>query len=215
MSQQRFQPGREAEYRRPGKRMQRAIPQDERRARQFGRQEPIAKAELIAQRNGGRFLDEQRVRAGIDDEVADPFGLDDAAGARLAFENHDRSLAFRSSYAAGSPDTPPPMTGTSIVSSTRTEAHHAGLATACATSAARVRMNVGEVFSDSGAAQPDARVACGCGRLTSMSKRISVWSHTKPIGATSSAANPRLCPLADEVRQSGPSHGSGVLPALW
>ena len=49
---------------------------------------------------------------------------------------------------------------------------------------------------------------------TSTSNRISVWSQTNPTGTTSMLRTPdearrRMC-----SERSGPSHGSGVLPAL-
>ena len=77
-----LQPRRESEDRRTRKRMQLAIAENERSTRKFGREEPIAEPELVAQRHGGRLLHEQRVGSRIDDELADPFGPDDAARSR-------------------------------------------------------------------------------------------------------------------------------------
>ena len=74
--------------------MKLAVAQHECRARKLGRDEPIAKPELVAQRNGGGLLHEQRVGSRIDDELADALGHDDAARPLLAFEDDDRAFAF-------------------------------------------------------------------------------------------------------------------------
>ncbi len=72
--EQRLQPRRESENRRAGQRMQLAVAQDERGPRKLGREEPVAEAQLVAQRDGGRLLHEQRIRPGVDDELADALG---------------------------------------------------------------------------------------------------------------------------------------------
>ncbi len=77
-------------------------------------------------------------------------------------------------------------------------------------------MKVGELFSDAVRRSATPRSRATAAAWTSMSKRISVWSQTKPIGTTSSGARAGGGALADQRRErSGPIHGSGVRPALW
>ena len=137
--------------------MQRAVAQDVRGPRQLGREQPVAEAELVAQRDGRRFLDEQRVGTGIDDELADPLGLDDAAGRDSRSRTTTDALALRELVGRGETGDAAADDGNVDRSSSEATALdsviYAGAATACATSAASARMNVGEVFSD----------ACGAG----------------------------------------------------
>ena len=69
--------------------MQFAIAQHECRARKFCRKHSIAEPQLVTQSNGRRLLHEQRIRACIDDELADTLGDDDPAGTVLPLEDHD------------------------------------------------------------------------------------------------------------------------------
>ena len=46
--------------------MELAVAQHERGARKLGGEEPIAEAELVAQRHRGRLLNQQRVGPGVD-----------------------------------------------------------------------------------------------------------------------------------------------------
>ncbi len=83
-----------SEHRRAGQRVQLPVAKDEGRARELGGEEAIAKPQLVAERDRGRFLHEQRVGAGVDDQIAHPLGLDDAARTLGALEHHHRSLAL-------------------------------------------------------------------------------------------------------------------------
>ena len=83
-------------------------------ARRLGRNEPIAEAELLAERDAVRLLNQQRVGAAVDREAVDLFAEDDAAGASRALEHDERdAAALCSSYAAASPAMPPPTMTTS------------------------------------------------------------------------------------------------------
>ena len=101
------------EHRGPGQRMQPAVAQDERRPRKLRREQTIANAKLVAQHDGRRLLHEQRVGSGVDDEsptcsvCTTPPGRDSRSSTTT-----DR-WRLRSSYAADSPETPPPTTATS------------------------------------------------------------------------------------------------------
>ena len=64
-------------------------------ARRLGRDEPIAEADLPAQRDRLGLLDQQRVGAAVDREAVDLFAEDDAAGARRALEDDERDAAAR------------------------------------------------------------------------------------------------------------------------
>ena len=52
--------------------------------------EPVAEAQLAAERHGARLLHEQRVGTGVDDPAVESFGGDDAAGAIGRFEHAHR-----------------------------------------------------------------------------------------------------------------------------
>ena len=70
---------RNAEHRRGRQRMQRAAAQDEGEPRRLGRHQAIAEAELLAELDAVRLLDEQRVGTGVDREAVDLLAEDDAA----------------------------------------------------------------------------------------------------------------------------------------
>ncbi len=101
-----------------GQRMQLAVAQDEGRARELwsGRAGRRGRARCTVRR--GRFLHEQRVGAGVDNEFADPFGLDDAAGP-LGSRSSTTTDRLRLRELVGGRRgrrLPPPMTATSTVS---------------------------------------------------------------------------------------------------
>ena len=81
--------------------MQAAAALDVGEARRLGRDEPIAQAELLAERDRLGFLNQQRVGAAVDREAVDCFADDDAAGARRAFEHHERDAAARELVGGG------------------------------------------------------------------------------------------------------------------
>ena len=74
-----------------GSGMQTSAALDEREARRLGRHEPIAEAELLAERDAVGLLDEQRVGPAVDREAVDLLAEDDAAGARRALEQRRTS----------------------------------------------------------------------------------------------------------------------------
>ena len=75
-------------------------------------------------------------------------------------------------------------------------------------------MNVGDVFSDSvRRSRAPASVAVRAA-WTSMSNRISVWSHTNPTGTTRKLRAPSAMRAVMSALRSGPIQGSGVRPAL-
>jgi hypothetical protein len=51
----------------------------------------MSDAQLAAELNGGRFLREQGVGTGVDDEAVDALGLDDAAERRPGFREEKRT----------------------------------------------------------------------------------------------------------------------------
>jgi len=74
-------------------------------------------------------------------------------------------------------------------------------------------MKVGDVFNDSVRRSVVENSRATRAAWTSMSKRISVWSQTKPMGTT---RNFRIVADLSSISWSsdGPIHGSGVRPAL-
>ena len=88
--EQRPEPRRKAENRSGRQRMQLAAAQNERGARQFGGEEAVAEADLVAECDGSRLLDEERVRPCVDDELANALRDDDATRPRIALEHDDR-----------------------------------------------------------------------------------------------------------------------------
>ena len=75
-------------------------------------------------------------------------------------------------------------------------------------------MNSGDVLSDSVRRSVVENSRATCAAWTSRSNRTSVWSQTKPIGTT---RNLRMVAERSSITcaSAGPSHGSGVRPALW
>jgi hypothetical protein len=69
--------------------MELTVAQHECRAWGLGRYEPIAKPQLVAERDCSGLLHEQSVGACIDDEFADALGDDDAARPLFALEDDD------------------------------------------------------------------------------------------------------------------------------
>ena len=67
--------------------MQPAVANDVGGARRERRDQPLAEAELAAQRHRTRFLHQQRVRAAVDDPAVEPLRGDDAAGAVAGLED--------------------------------------------------------------------------------------------------------------------------------
>jgi hypothetical protein len=64
-------------------------------ARRLGRDQAIAEADLAAQRDRRRFLDEERVRAGVDGEAVHLFAEDHAARPAGSLEGDDGHAVSR------------------------------------------------------------------------------------------------------------------------
>src|SRR6202022_2147408 len=209
-SKQRANASGEAEDRGARQGMQAAVAQDEGGAGRLGGEEPIAQTNFVAQRYCGRLLHKQGVGAGVDHKLAHVLSLYDSAGPVSLLEHHHAGLARTQLVGRRQPRD----AGANDENVNRFVRHHRGLSRARATSAASALMNVRDVLSDSvrRSATPAARaVSAAC---TSMSKRISVWSHTKPIGTTRNFFTPAPARARISSDRSGPSQGSGVRPAL-
>ena len=83
---------RDAEHRCGGQRVQPSAALDVREARRLGRDQAIAEADLLAERDAFGLLNQQRVGAAVDGVAVDLFADDHAAGAGRALE-HDEGGA--------------------------------------------------------------------------------------------------------------------------
>jgi len=81
---------RDAEDRSRRQRVKASVPLDECEARQLGRRQQAAQAQLLAQFDAFGLLDEQCVGAAVDRVPVDLLAEDDAAETRPAFEQHER-----------------------------------------------------------------------------------------------------------------------------
>ena len=83
--------------------MQPAVAQDVCRARRQRRDETVGDSQLAAERDRRRLLHEQRVRTAVDHPAVEPFGGDDAAGARRRFEDPNAQPALLQLVRGGQP----------------------------------------------------------------------------------------------------------------
>ncbi len=72
--------------------MQLAVTQNKRGPRKLGGEEAVAEAQLVAKRDGGRLLHEERVGPCVDDELTNALREDDAARPRVALEHEHRAF---------------------------------------------------------------------------------------------------------------------------
>ena len=172
--------GRDARAPTPRKRMQRAAALNEREAGRRGRDQPIAEPELLAQRRCRRASARAAHRGRRRCVKPSTCSLRiDAAGARPALEQHERTAAARAARRR------PPARRCRRRRSRRRR--HGRLVSSTGSQpplhevlrAPDERRRGVQRVRCAGASRRIAAVAAAC---TSMSNRISVWSHTNPTG---------------------------------
>ncbi len=122
-----------------------------------------------------------------------------------------------SSQAAASPATPPPTTTTVGRGRRPPDGPTGGRVSASAarstTSASRSK-NPASSFKEAVRAKATPAASATPRASTSRSNSTSRWSATKPMGQTTTAPVPSAGNSRMTAKMSGPSHGSGVRPAL-
>src|SRR6266568_1353519 len=81
--------------------------------------------------------------------------------------------------------------------------------------AASASTSRGSSLSDSVRSRWTPSRAASARYITSTSYKISTWSHTNPMGTMRTASWLLAASSVITALTSGPSHGSGVAPALW
>src|SRR5438309_2963346 len=180
--------------------------QDEHGARSgVGGDEAIAEPQRAAQGEAFGLLGQDGIGPALHDEAAHRLRADHPAEARRGLEEQDVAAGLVQGEGAGEAGDAP-----SHDDDLRTIPHEADR-----TRAARARMNAGDVLRDAVRPSTRPRRRAAPAACTSTSKRISVWSHTKPMGATSARRAPSRAARASASSSEGPNQGSGVRPALW
>src|SRR3989441_12677479 len=170
--------------------------------------QPVADAELARERGQIGRRREEPVRAPFHKESVPPLGHDHAPGPALALEHrhgHARLLE-------------PPGRGEARDSGAddgNGRHRHPRSDAARRARSARHAMRRGSSFREAVRSRRIPSRAASARYSTSTSYSTSTWSHTKPIGTMSASRPPSAASARSTSPASGPSHGSGVAPALW
>src|SRR5581483_11616834 len=178
-----------AENRGCGERVQPAAALDVRDMGGLGRHELARQPELLAQRDGVALLDEQRIRACVDREPLDLLAENHAARPARSLHEHEADTLPLQLVRCRQPCNPAPDDNSIEQGHQDKPSEVRSPSREWARSRSRA-MKVGDVLSDAvrRSATPQSRAtAAAC---TSRSKRISVWSHTNPIGTRSTRRRP-------------------------
>src|SRR3989475_865013 len=173
--------------------------------------EPVGDAELARERGKIGLRREEPIRAPLHDEAVSPLGDDHAAGPPLALEQRHRHARPLELPGGGEPRDASADDG----DRRRGRHRHPRSDAARRARSARHAMRRGASFSEAVRPRRMPSRAASARYSTSTSYRISTWSHTKPIGATSASRPPSAASARSASPASGPSQGSGVAPALW
>src|SRR6266542_6304165 len=188
-------------------RQRRAVPQH-RPVRELIHQpvaDPQIPGELLDVGLGG----EKTVRAALNDEAIVPLGEDHAARAPLALEDDDFPAR------RGLPQLPRGREARQTRSHDDHRHIHPRSAAAVRAMSASAATKSGSSFNEPVRSRWTPSRVASARYTTSTSYSTSTWSHTNPMGVMRKSRWP--CPASSVITApaSGPSHGSGLWPALW
>src|SRR6266550_5032382 len=165
--------------------------------------DPDLARQVLNVRLGG----EEAVGAAFDDEAVVPLGYDHPTGLPSCVE-HDH-LGTRPTELPGGGQTRQPR------AHDRDRHIHPRAAAVARAISASVSTSNGSSFKDGVRSSRTPSRAASSRYITSTSYNTSTWSLTNPMGTMRNARRP--CPASSVMTApaSGPSHGSGVAPALW
>src|SRR2546427_277303 len=168
--------------------------------------EPVAHAELACQVLDVALRGEEAVRTTLDDEAVPALRDDHATGAPPGLQHDHVDSALLELPCGRQPGEPRAHHDARHVHPRSAAAFRARPESASTSSGSSFRDAVRSSWTSSRAAS--ARY------VTSTSYRISTWSHTNPNGTMRNARGPRAASSVSSAPASGPSHASGVAPAL-